>query len=76
MIRRKPGILQVLPALMSGGVEREVVEIAEGIQKAGYRSFVASSGGNMVNQLYKAGARHFDLPLSSKNPFVNESECR
>ena len=69
-IARRPGILQVLPALMSGGVEREVLDTAEALTKAGYRSFVASSGGRLVSQLYQNGSRHFDLPLYSKNPFV------
>lgn len=69
-LTRKPGILQVLPALMSGGVEREVLDIAEALAKAGYRSFVASSGGRLVTQLYQHGSRHFDLPLCSKNPFT------
>jgi glycosyltransferase involved in cell wall biosynthesis len=67
---RKLGILQVLPALMSGGVEREVLDTAEGIVKQDYRSFVASNGGRLVSQLYQAGSRHFDLPLNSKNPLV------
>jgi glycosyltransferase involved in cell wall biosynthesis len=67
---RKPGILQVLPALMSGGVEREVLDTAEALAKAGYRSFVASAGGRLVTQLYQHGSRHFDLRLDSKNPFV------
>ena len=69
-ITRKPGILQVLPALMSGGVEREVMDIAEALTAIGYRSFVASSGGRLVNQLYQQGSRHFILPLNSKNPLV------
>lgn len=65
---RKPTILQILPALMSGGVEREVLDIAEGLIKNNYNSFVASNGGRLVSQLYQAGSRHFDLPLNSKNP--------
>lgn len=69
-ITRKPGILQVLPALMSGGVEREVMDTAEAIVKADYRSFVASSGGGMVSSLYQQGSRHFILELNSKNPFI------
>ena len=69
-ITRKPGILQVLPALMSGGVEREVLDTAEAIVKKGYRSFIASSGGRLISQLYQQGSRHFTLPLDSKNPFT------
>ena len=69
-LTRKIGVLQVLPALMSGGVEREVLDIAEALVKAGYRSFVASSGGRLVSQLYQLGSLHLDLPLHSKNPLV------
>lgn len=69
-LTRKTGVLQVLPALMSGGVEREVLDTAEALVKAGYRSFVASSGGRLVSQLYQFGSRHLDLPLHSKNPLV------
>jgi glycosyltransferase involved in cell wall biosynthesis len=69
-ITRKPGILQVLPALMSGGVEREVLDTGEAIIKAGYRSYVASSGGRLVYQLYQQGSRHFILDLNSKNPIT------
>ncbi|MEK6733754.1 MAG: glycosyltransferase family 4 protein [Pseudomonadota bacterium] len=69
-LTRKPGILQVLPALMSGGVERCVLDTAEGLSKAGFRSFVVSSGGKLVTQLYQHGSRHFDLPMHSKNPFT------
>lgn len=67
---KKIGVLQVLPALMSGGVEREVLDISASLAKAGYRSFVASSGGGLVPQVYQCGSRHLDLPLQSKNPIV------
>lgn len=69
-ITRKTGVLQVLPALMCGGVEREVIDTGNSISKNNFRSFVASSGGRLVNQLYQHGSRHFTLPLHSKNPFI------
>ena len=64
-------ILQVLPALGgSGGVERGTVEVAGCITKHGWRSLVASNGGERVYQLKRAGAEHFELPLHSKNPLT------
>ena len=54
----------------SGGVERGKVEIAGCITKRGWRSLVASNGGERVYQLQRAGAEHFALPLHSKNPFT------
>ena len=64
-------VLQVLPALGgSGGVERGTVEIAGCIHNIGWRSLVASNGGQRVYQLQRAHAEHFELPLHSKNPFT------
>ena len=46
-----PTVLQVLPALVSGGVERGTIEIAEALIEAGWRAMVVSSGGPMVREL-------------------------
>lgn len=70
MNNKPPVILQILPELRSGGVERGTIEIARAIVQAGGKSLVASSGGSMVNQLNKIGAVHITLPLASKNPLV------
>lgn len=67
---KPPVILQVLPELRSGGVERGTVEIARAIVKAGGVALVASAGGNMVGQIQQVGAKHITLPLASKNPFT------
>ena len=65
---RPPAVLQVLPALVSGGVERGTVEIARALVAAGFRALVASAGGPMVAELEAAGARHLCLPLARKSP--------
>src|SRR5580700_8886272 len=62
-------ILQVLPALESGGVERGTVEITQAIVAAGGRALVASAGGRMAGQVERAGGRHVTLPLRAKDPF-------
>jgi len=49
--RRRLTVLQVLPALESGGTERGVLEIAEALVAAGHRSLVISAGGRMAEQL-------------------------
>jgi glycosyltransferase involved in cell wall biosynthesis len=41
----RPAILQVLPALRAGGVERGTIEIAAAIAEAGFRPLVASARG-------------------------------
>lgn len=65
---RGPTILQLLPALVSGGVERGTVDLARAIEQAGWRSLVVSRGGPMVRELERVGATHIELPVHSKNP--------
>jgi glycosyltransferase involved in cell wall biosynthesis len=67
---RPPAVLQVIPALVTGGVERGTVDLARALVQAGWKSYVASEGGPMVRELERAGAQHFTLPLASKNPLV------
>jgi glycosyltransferase involved in cell wall biosynthesis len=64
-----PVVLQVLPALHSGGVERGTVEIAEAIARAGGMPLVASAGGQLTISVERAGGRNFILPLNTKNPW-------
>ncbi|MCC6467503.1 MAG: glycosyltransferase family 4 protein [Alphaproteobacteria bacterium] len=67
---RPPVVLQVLPALVTGGAERGTVDVAAAVAAAGWTSLVASSGGPMVREVERAGVTHLTLPLDSKNPFV------
>ncbi len=64
-----PVILQVLPSLVTGGVERGTVEITQAIADAGWLPLVASQGGPMVQAVKDAGGRHIALPLMAKTPF-------
>ena len=70
MTARPPALLQVLPALRSGGVERGTLEIAEAQIAAGFRAIVASAGGEMVPALEALGATHVTLPLTAKSPLA------
>ncbi len=63
-------ILQVLPNLEGGGVERGTIEMAAAIQAAGWNSIVVSAGGKMVYELERIGVKHITMPVQSKNPFV------
>ncbi|MFW0776834.1 MAG: glycosyltransferase family 4 protein [Rickettsiales bacterium] len=65
---KPPVILQVLPSLHSGGVERGTLEIARAIMQAGGKALVASNGGPMASSLKHFGAEHITLPLHSRNP--------
>ncbi len=67
---RAPTVLQVLPALEIGGVERGTVDVAKALTAAGWRALVASQGGPMVRELDRVGAEHVTLPVARKNPIV------
>jgi glycosyltransferase involved in cell wall biosynthesis len=74
--RRPLAVLQVLPRLDSGGVERGTVEVAAALAAAGNLAVVASSGGAMVREIERAGGIHVKLPLASKNPLVIYANIR
>ncbi len=59
-------VIQILPALNSGGVERGTTEIANALVKAGHRSIVISAGGRLVEQLESEGTTHITLPIGEK----------
>ena len=45
---RRLTVVQLLPALESGGVERSTLEIAEALVGAGHRALVVSAGGRLL----------------------------
>src|SRR3546814_14282931 len=71
-----PVVLQVVPSLVTGGVERGTIEIAGAIVADGGTAIVASEGGPVENDLRRVGALHLKRPAASTNPFVIRSEVR
>jgi glycosyltransferase involved in cell wall biosynthesis len=67
MAEAKLTVLQMLPALQSGGVERGTLEIAAALVNAGHRALVMSAGGRMVEELQALGAQHFAWPIGGKS---------
>lgn len=61
-------IMQIIPAMNQGGVERGTVEIAAALQKANIKNCVVSEGGRLVAELERLGVEHITLPVASKNP--------
>ena len=63
-------LLQIIPSLESGGAEQGTVDVANYIASKGLNSFIASSGGIMLQQLNRTKVHHITLPLHSKNIFT------
>jgi glycosyltransferase involved in cell wall biosynthesis len=60
-------VVQLIPALHSGGAERSALEIAQALVQAGHRSVVISAGGRLVEQLLAEGSEHITLDLGRKS---------
>ncbi|HOV96414.1 MAG TPA: glycosyltransferase [Thermomonas sp.] len=67
---RRLTVVQLLPALDAGGVERSTLEIADALVRAGHRAIVVSAGGRMLPQLQAIGAQHVDLDIGNKSPLT------
>ena len=61
-------VIQALPALEAGGVERGTLEIAAALVAAGHQSVVVSSGGRLVKELERGGSRHVAWDIGRKHP--------
>lgn len=66
-VSRPYTVLQLVPALNSGGVERAVLEIAEALIRDGQRAIVVSAGGRLVEALTALGAEHITLDVGRKS---------
>jgi glycosyltransferase involved in cell wall biosynthesis len=67
-------VLQLIPALKTGGVEQSAVEMAQWLQSQGHHAFVAGKATPQsppkARQLAQAGVVWLPLNLASKNPFL------
>lgn len=61
-------VLQVVPRLEQGGVERGTLEIVEAITRAGGRALVATAGGKLEVRVTRAGGEIVHMNADSKNP--------
>lgn len=59
-------VMQLLPELNSGGVERGTLEIARALVAEGHESLVVSNGGRLVTQLEAEGSKHLTLAIHKK----------
>jgi len=63
-------IVQLLPQLNAGGVERGTLEMNRALVAAGHRSIVISGGGRLEAQLRAEGGEHVTLPIWKKSPLT------
>ena len=67
---KKGTVLQVVPRLVTGGVERGTVEVTAALAAAKWQAIVVSAGGPMAPEIQRVGGKHITLPMASKNPYI------
>lgn len=66
-MKQRLAILQMLPALDSGGVERGTLDVSRALVAAGHRSMVMSIGGRLVAKLEAEGGEHLTCDIRTKS---------
>ncbi len=70
MSRTSLTVMQLVPSLESGGVERGTLEVADELVRRGHRSIVVSEGGRLVEPLLVGGSDHITCPIGRKSPLT------
>jgi glycosyltransferase involved in cell wall biosynthesis len=65
---RPLSVLQIVPRMEIGGVERGAIEITEAITREGGRALIATAGGKMLPRAVKAGGEVIAMNVDTKNP--------
>ena len=62
-------VIQLLPELNIGGVERGTKDFSQALVEKGHESIVISNGGLFKKDIEKDGATHIKLPIHKKSLF-------
>ena len=67
-MKKKIKVLQVIPRLGYGGAETGCYDLAHFLPERGIKSFLVTSGGELLKFVDKKKVKIFKLPVQSKNP--------
>jgi len=70
MVAKPLTVVQMLPELETGGVERGTLELGKHLVQHGHRSIVISGGGRLVSQLESEGSEHISWNVGKKSPLT------
>jgi len=69
-MKKKIKVLQVIPKLGYGGAETGCYDLGHFLPEQGCKSFIATSGGELLKFVNKKKVKIFRLPVHSKNPII------
>ncbi len=69
-MKKKIKVLQVIPSLGYGGAETGCYDLAHFLHEQGCKSFIITSGGQLLKYVKKDKVKVIKLPVHSKNPIL------
>ncbi len=69
-MKKKVKVLQVIPKLGYGGAETGCYDLAHFLPEQGWKSYIATSGGELIKFINKKKVKVFRLPVHTKNPVL------
>ena len=69
-MKKKIKVLQVIPTLGYGGAETGCYDLAHFLPERACKSFIVTSGGELLKFINKKKVKVFKLPVHSKNPIL------
>ncbi len=69
-MKKKIKVLQVIPRLGYGGAETGCYDLAHFLQEQNCKSYIVTSGGELLKYVKKDKVKIFKLPVHSKNPIL------
>ena len=69
-MEKKIKVLQVIPKLGYAGAETGCFDLAHFLPEKNCKSFIATSGGELLEYINKKKVKVFKLPVHSKNPLL------
>ena len=69
-MKKKVKVLQVIPRLGYGGAETGCYDLAHFLYEQGYKSYIATSGGELLKFVNKKKVKILKLPVQTKNPIL------
>ena len=69
-MNKKIKVLQVIPKLGFGGAETGCYDLAHFLHEKGVKSYIVTSGGELLKFINKKKVKIFKLPVHSKNPIL------
>ena len=63
-------VLQVIPKLGHGGAETGCYDVAHYLPENNCKSFIVTSGGELIKFINKEKVKLIKLPVNSKNPLI------